>query len=239
MEGLRVLANVYKKYSTPKYLYLAKYIKQSKKSKIKLLDVGCGNRSPSITKMLFPDVEYYGVDKQFYNLSTEDIEILENKFYKIDLENQSNLLDKALPDDFFDFIILHHVIEHIRNGLEVLDILSQKLNIGGGIYIEFPSVKSLGLPSMKGTLQFCDDPTHIRLYTIPEVANVLLARGFKIIKAGRRRNILRVLSFPLILPVYLLLDKPVAGAFWDILGFADFVYAIKISKGGRLCMKAG
>ena len=44
----------------------------------------------------------------------------------------------------------------------------------GCIYIEFPSVRSLNLPSMRGALNFCDDKTHLRIYSIQEVANILL-----------------------------------------------------------------
>jgi len=120
--------------STPKFLFLNKFINSYSEDKIKLLDVGCGNKSPSITVSLFPKVEYFGLDKQEYNLTNEDKKILENKYFLVDLDNLSEL-DNALPNNYFDFIIMSHVIEHTRKGTEILEILSKKLKVGGGIYI--------------------------------------------------------------------------------------------------------
>jgi 2-polyprenyl-3-methyl-5-hydroxy-6-metoxy-1,4-benzoquinol methylase len=119
--------------STPKFLFLNKFINSYSEDKIKLLDVGCGNNSPSITVSLFPKVEYFGLDKQEYNLTNEDKKILENKYFLVDLDNLSEL-DNALPNNYFDFIIMAHVIEHTRKGTEILEILSKKLKVGG-VYI--------------------------------------------------------------------------------------------------------
>jgi hypothetical protein len=61
--------------STPKFLFLNKFINSYSEDKIKL-DVGCGNKSPSITVSLFPKVEYFGLDKEGYNLTNEDKKII-------------------------------------------------------------------------------------------------------------------------------------------------------------------
>jgi SAM-dependent methyltransferase len=230
MEVVKIM-NMFKRMrilTTPKFLFLNKFINSYSEDKIKLLDVGCGNKSPSITVSLFPKIEYFGLDNQEYNLTNEDKKILENKYFLVDLDNLSEL-DNALPNNYFDFIIMSHVIEHTRKGTEILEILSKKLKVGGEIYIEFPSVKSLSLPSMPGTLNFCDDPTHVRLYDIKEVANTLIKCGFKVIKAGTRRNFIRCLLTPMVTIYQLIEHKKIQGsAFWDILGFAEFVYAVKI-----------
>jgi 2-polyprenyl-3-methyl-5-hydroxy-6-metoxy-1,4-benzoquinol methylase len=126
VKRMRILA-------TPKFLFLNKFINSYSEDKIKLLDVGCGNKSPSITVSLFPKVEYFGLDKQEYNLTNEDKKILENKYFLVDLDNLSEL-DNALPNNYFDFIIMSHVIEHTRKGTEILEILSKKLKVGG-VYI--------------------------------------------------------------------------------------------------------
>jgi 2-polyprenyl-3-methyl-5-hydroxy-6-metoxy-1,4-benzoquinol methylase len=118
-------------YSTPKFVFLNKFIKNYSKAEINVLDVGCGNRSPSITTSLFPKIQYFGLDKEDYNLTIEDIRILENRYFRVDLENLSEL-DSLLPDDYFDFIIMSHVIEHTTRGTEILEILAKKLKVGGG-----------------------------------------------------------------------------------------------------------
>jgi hypothetical protein len=146
----------------------------------------------------------------------------------VDLDNLSEL-DNALPNNYFDFIIIAHVIEHTRKGTEILEILAKKLKVGGGMYIEFPSVRSLSFPSMPGILNFCDDSTHVRLYDIKEVANTLIKCGFKVIKAGTRRNYVNLILTPLKAIYHLIKYRKIYGSdFWDILGFAEFVYAVKI-----------
>jgi len=217
VKRMRILA-------TPKFLFLNKFINSYSEDKIKLLDVGCGNKSPSITVSLFPKVEYFGLDKEDYNLTNEDKKILENKYFLVDLDNLSEL-DNALPNNYFDFIIMSHVIEHTRKGTEILEILAKKLKVGGGIYIEFPSVRSLSLP-FGG---FCDDPTHVKLYDVKEIANALIKCEFKIIKAGTRRNYVSLILTPLKVIYHLINYRQIYGsAFWDILGFAEFLYAKKI-----------
>lgn len=203
-----------------KYLY-----DEYKGNPFTILDVGCGNHSASIIKSVFKNSKYYGIDKENYNNSDDDLKLME-KFYKIDLEYGSY---NDIPDNSFDVIMLAHVIEHISNGLSVVEKLMPKLKKGGVIYIEFPSVKSLNFPSMKGTLHFCDDPTHKRLYDVKEISNLLLANGFKIIKAGNLRDPVRIILFPAILISSLIRGTIGAGTFWYVLGFPDFVFARKNS----------
>ena len=192
----------------------------------RLLDIGCGNHSPSQTKKWFPACEYYGVDNRVYNNDENDFEVME-KFYEIDLIKEIGRLDE-IPDDFFDVVIFSHVIEHLPNGLDVLLKLGDKIKAEGKIYIEFPSVRSLSLPSMIGSLHFCDDPSHVRVYEVSEIVNILLSENFKIIRAGRRRNIIKAAFAPMRIVLDLLRYKKIYGAnFWDIAGFADYVYAEK------------
>lgn len=203
----------------PKYKYL---YKEFKNKDFTILDVGCGIHSASIIKSIFKNSKYYGIDKNVYN-SADEFKLME-KFYNIDLENDSF---NDIPDNFFDVIILAHVIEHLSNGLSVIERLIPKLKKGGVFYIEFPSIKSLNFPSMKGTLHFCDDPTHKRLYDVKEISNLLLANGFKIIKAGNLRDPIRVILFPAILISSLIRGTIGAGTFWYVLGFPDFMFARK------------
>lgn len=132
-----------------------------------------------------------------------------------------------MPNDFFDVVIASHVLEHLSNGLEVLSKLTKKIKIGGCMYIEYPSLKSLHLPSMKGTLHFCDDNSHKKLYSLVDICNVLLSNDFKIIKAGTRRNIWGIM----LIPIRIFFEGPFnAGIYWDLLGFAEFCFAKKSKK---------
>jgi len=193
-----------------------------------LLDVGCANGSVMLAKRWFPSCRYYGLDITDSYLTNEDRTQIE-QFYKCDLES-SDLTQ--VPDRHFDVIVVAHVIEHLTNSLQVLARLTKKLAAGGQIYVEFPSVNSLSLPSARGTLNFCDDPTHIRLYDVKEVANVFLANGLKVIRGGRRREWIRILLSPLTLPkqikTLITEGRLDATGLWDLMGFAEFVYARRI-----------
>lgn len=188
-----------------------------------LLDVGCGNHSATIAKRWFPKCRYFGIDKGVYANNDADFRLME-QFYQIDLSRDSSLAE--VPDAFFDVVVFNHVIEHLVCGLDVLAALTEKIKPGGRIYVEFPAVRSLSFPSMKGTLNFCDDETHVRVYDIKEVANVLLARNFKVIRAGTRRTWWNLM----VLPVYLVgaaCTGKWLSVLWEVLGFAEYVYAVK------------
>jgi 2-polyprenyl-3-methyl-5-hydroxy-6-metoxy-1,4-benzoquinol methylase len=208
---------------------LRKFYRQWKNKSFTLLDVGCGNHSVKKIKFWFPKASYFGLDRELYNIDKNDIALME-KFLLIDLTKDSLT---TLEDNFFDVIIMSHVIEHLPNGDEVLQTLLQKLKSGGEIYIEFPSTKSLSLWSAQGTLNFCDDPTHIRIYDIKEIANILLKNRVKVIRAGIARDLLRTILFPLTIPMqlYSLLKHKklkVQFALWDFTGFGNYVYGKKI-----------
>jgi SAM-dependent methyltransferase len=189
-----------------------------------LLDVGCGNHSASRTKRWFPRCRYFGLDRQTYNNDAGDFALME-RFYQADLET-SDLSE--VPDGFFDAVVCAHVLEHLRGGLALVERLPAKLGPGGELYVEFPSVRSLGLPSARGTLNFCDDASHVRVYSVREVSNLLLAQGLVIRRAGRRRSWSRAMLTPLVAAASWVRDgSPGGGSFWDLTGFADFVWAAR------------
>lgn len=203
----------------PQFRFLPRELRATE---IKLLDVGCGNHSPTIARDWLPQVRYYGLDRVIYNNDEADLGSME-KMYEIDIQTDSL---EEIPNEFFDLIVFNHVIEHVRNGLEILQQLAAKLKPGGKIYVEFPGVRSLALPSIPNTLQFCDDPTHVRVYSVQEVANTLLAHNIQILKAGTRRVWLRIILLPITLPITYLKGNP-AVALWDLLGFGEYVYGRK------------
>jgi SAM-dependent methyltransferase len=194
------------------------------KKEFRLLDVGCGNHSPSTAKKYFPRVKYFGIDRTIFDNDEADLGAMDT-FYRLDLETSSL---SEVPDAHFDVILMTHVLEHLRNGLDVLEKLAgSKLKPGGQIYVEFPGVKSLSLPSMEGTLNFCDDDSHVRLYDVKEVANKLLGVGCKIQRAGTRRCWDRMLLLPFGYAYARCFQRrrSTASLFWDLLGFAEFVLA--------------
>ena len=207
---------------TPKFYYLQKSFGQKKFS---LLDVGAGNHSASKTKRLFPNCEYSGIDlNRNFNNDESDFAVMK-AFYEMDL---TLLKFDSIPDNYFDLIRMTHIIEHLSNGDEVIKKLLPKLKKEGYIYLEYPGQKSTRLPSMNGTLNFYDDLTHVRIYSVKELTQLLKNNNFIILSSGTRRNWVFLLAMPFRIMSNLLKGKkPQGNMFWDLLGFAEFVYAQK------------
>ena len=192
-----------------------------------ILDVGCGNHSPSVTKKYFPRAIYHGIDREDYNVDANDARALDT-LYRLDLNRDS--LD-TVPNGAFDVVIANHVIEHTRNPAALVAQLVPKLKVGGTIYLEFPSLISLGLTPMEGTLQFCDDPTHFQVPDPYVIANTLLEGGVAVLDAGIRRDTPRVLAAPVYMAVNV--ARRLAGrrrrsrGLCDVTGFAFYIYGEK------------
>jgi SAM-dependent methyltransferase len=191
---------------------------------LQILDIGCGNFSPSTTKHWFPGCHYSGADIQRYNNTNEDIAAID-EFYPLGIDGSGY---DAIPESSYDFVILHHVVEHMANPAPILAVISSKLKPGGFIWIAFPSLRSLSLPSAEGTLQFCDDPTHVRVPDVREISNVLLSSGVKVLHAGRTRDFIRTMIGVAILP-WAFLRRMITGrlsckGLWYVLGFEDHVF---------------
>ena len=201
-----------------KYRFLNKLFKQGE---FVLLDIGAGNHSASKTKKWFPNCEYHGLDlNKNYNNDENDFKLMQS-FYELNLEDLN--LD-IVPNAHFDFIMMAHVIEHLKNGEEVLVKLLVKLKPGGYLYVEYPGIKSTQLPRMKGTLNFFDDDTHVRVYSLTELYNLFLKNNTEIIKGGTRKYIPNILMMPFkVIHNLIKYGKILPSIFWDFFGFAEFI----------------
>lgn len=206
----------------PKFYYLQKFFGNKP---FTLLDVGSGNHSASKTKKLFPGCEYHGIDLTM-NFNNDESDFLAfHQFYEMNLDD---LTFDTIPEHYFDFVRMAHVIEHLHKGDKVIEGLASKLKSGGYIYIEYPGAKSLTLPSMHGTLNFYDDPTHVRVYSIPELELLLRNNGFEILSSGTRRSKVFLAAMPFRILGHWLRGKKLQGnIFWDVLGFAEYIVARK------------
>ncbi|MFH1005818.1 MAG: class I SAM-dependent methyltransferase [Bacteroidota bacterium] len=190
-----------------------------------ILDIGAGSHSATIIKKWLPKCNYTGIDiSRDYHNDESDFKAMD-EFFEIDL---TKLKFDIIPENKYDLIIMSHVIEHLYNGDKVITGLTSKLKKGGLMYIEFPSEKSITFPSMRETLNFFDDATHCRIYSLKELCNLLMNNKCKILKAGTRRQWINIFVMPFKIPIQLISKRYVrAGVFWDLFGFADFIIAKK------------
>lgn len=191
----------------------------------RLLDIGAGNHSATKAKRVFPLCEYHGVDmEKDYNNDQEDFNQMA-AFYEMDL---TKLDFKSIPDNYFDGIWMVHVIEHLYNADEVIKLLLPKLKMGGYMYVEYPGKRSTTLPSMHGSLNFKDDPTHVRVYAVKELSALFTANNCRVLSSGTRRNPWFMMAIPFRVVMSLVKGEKMQGnIFWDVLGFAEYLWVQK------------
>lgn len=212
--------------SPPKFDILRKFIY---KKDVKILDVGCGNHSSSVTKYYLPKCKYYGIDKiRNYGNEFEDYKLME-KFWQVNLD-QSDL--KEIPNNFFDIIIFSHVIEHLYFGLEVISRLTKKLTSNGIFYIETPSPHTKYLPALIKKLivfNFYDDKTHIKIYNKNDIKKILAKEGFMIKRARIYLKLKKIIFSPFLLLASLIKGKieEFNSILWILSGWSTIVLAIK------------
>ena len=209
-------------FTPPKFRFIHSLLKSKS---FNLLDVGAGSHSATKTKAVFPNCNYYGIDiTKSYENDENDFKAMSG-FYEMDL---TKLQFENIPENFFDVIMMSHIIEHLHNGDKVIEGLISKLKSGGHIYIEYPAERSTHLPKMKRTLNFYDDPTHVRIYSVNEVEDILKPNGFEILKSGTRRYWPYIVFLPLtIITETIKYGFVPGGVFWDVMGFAEYVFAKK------------
>jgi SAM-dependent methyltransferase len=194
----------------------------------KLLDVGCGNHSPSIVKRHFPHVTYHGVDRENWNRDDGDVACID-RFFDLDLDDDGAL--DAVEDDAYDAVICNHVLEHLADPVRVAGQLATKLRSGGRIYLEVPSARSLDLPraehgwmGIKGCLNFWDDPTHKQIVDLRDVVGPLQDAGCTVDGPSPRFQKRRVALLPLYVGAGLATRGYIpASVVWDITGMAERV----------------
>lgn len=197
-----------------------------------LLDVGCGNHSPSITRRHVPKVVYHGVDPTDWNRD-EDDERAMDRFFPVSIEDAEGLA--TLPDGHYDALVCSHVLEHLERPTEAAVALMQKLKPGGVAYFEVPSRKSLELPrakdgwmGIKGCLNFWDDPTHLQFVDLTDVAGALRAAGHAVEGPFPRRMKRRLALLPVYVTAGLALRGYVpASVVWDAVGFAEGIRVVR------------
>lgn len=200
-----------------------------------ILDIGCGNGSPTVTKRWFPGCHYAGADIQRYRMSDADVAAMD-EFFQLGTDGSGY---DNIPEAAYDFVILNHVIEHMAEPAPIVAALCRKLKPGGYIWIAFPSERSLTLPhSVDETLNFYDDPTHVYLPKVSEIADTLLANGVNVLHKGRSREGFWTTVADGFKLCKRMVKKLFTGKFsgrgmWYLLGFEDHVFGQRTSDLSR------
>jgi 2-polyprenyl-3-methyl-5-hydroxy-6-metoxy-1,4-benzoquinol methylase len=120
-----------------------------------ILDVGCGNDSPKITKSIVDLCYYVGIDIQDYNLTDKQIP---DQYVITTPEKFSESIQKL--NRKFDVVISSHNLEHCQDWKKTLTAMCNAISEDGLLYLSLPAEDSVFFPSRYGTLNYYDDKTH-------------------------------------------------------------------------------
>lgn len=147
------------------------------KKRGKLLEVGFGN-GELLDFFKKRGWETYGVEtsKQAFNLAR--VKIKDNIYNK-------PLVECHFKKNYFDLVILSHVIEHIKDPLFLLSGAKRVLNKEGVLIIEVPSLDSIEyFLSKENYFAFVDMPGHLYFFTQLTIKRLLMKAGFKVLGKG-------------------------------------------------------
>jgi len=128
-----------------------------------------------------------------------------------------------------DAVTCMHLVEHLRDLAPLLQEVARLLKPGGRAYFETPHPKTLTLPSPRGraagtfTLNFFDDPTHVRLVELDALAQSARGVGLEAHASGISRSWLLAAAYPLFFFLPTSRKKLIARVHW--LGWSAYLIA--------------
>ena len=124
----------------------------------KVLDFGCGD-GKMLNRLQDAGWETYGIEPGTSVAFT-----------------RHRRLTEPPQDGAFDFVILHHVLEHVRDPLEILKQLGGATREGGRIFISLPGLDTL---PQHGNFKYClDGRKHLMCFSEACLTSLLARAGF-------------------------------------------------------------
>ena len=101
----------------------------------RIMDIGCGNNSPSYVKNMRPDLYYIGIDVGDYN--QDDVSLISANEYHVSTTSQFSANIERLELNI-DGVVSSHNLEHCNDCRAVLRAMVGALKPGGRMYLSFP-----------------------------------------------------------------------------------------------------
>ena len=127
-------------YDAKRWNLLAKYFKRGK-----LIDLGClDSLIPIMMKIKYPSAEVYGLDQ-----TKEAIEFLQSEYPMVSYL-VGDLYQTGFPKEYFDYVILGEVIEHLEDPEEAIKEAMRILKPGGILTLSTPLNEEIEFGAVDG-----------------------------------------------------------------------------------------
>jgi phosphoheptose isomerase len=135
----------------------------------RILDIGCG--LGFLSSALAPDWEKHGVEVSEFaaNYAKEWAKI-----------HVGTLASARYPDEYFDVVVMHHVIEHLDDPEDAILETYRILRRGGVLLLGTPDFDSGCARRFGDKYRLLHDPTHISLFSNDSMHRFLRDHGFVI-----------------------------------------------------------
>lgn len=139
------------------------------KSPFKIMDIGCG-----------PGWLLSALDDRWLKYGLEISEFAANI-----AQNHCNVVNVSIedfenPKDEFDVVVMHHVIEHLKDPLVALSKIHEMLRPGGMLILGTPDFDCGAARRYGNNFRLLHDKTHISLFSNDSMHRFLRDNGFKI-----------------------------------------------------------
>lgn len=136
----------------------------------RLLEVGCG--SGQMLKFM----QDLGWCVEGVDFDPAAVENAKAKGLQVRL---GTLESQEYPEDYFDAIIMSHLIEHVHDPLQLLRECNRILRPGGNLVVVTPNGESWGHKLYGDAWRGLEPPRHLHVFTIPSLHCLAEKAGFK------------------------------------------------------------
>ncbi|MEK4262972.1 MULTISPECIES: glycosyltransferase [Paenibacillus] len=155
------------------------FIQEPLDKELNILDIGCACGGALLEiKNKYKQSNLYGIELNEY---AAEVAALICEVYSINIENN----DLPFNDEFFDYIILADVLEHLVNPWTIVNKLKRILKKDGKLLISVPNVMHVSVMRnliAKGEWKYEDagimDRTHLRFFTYQSIQDMLNEQGY-------------------------------------------------------------
>ena len=138
----------------------------------RVLDIGCG-RGVLLSTLADRGLEVHGVEHNETAIEGADS--------RAEIRIAPRLSEAAYPEDFFDEVIIWHVLEHLAEPRQTIEEIHRILRPGGRLVVAVPNFSSMQSRWAKAAWFHLDLPRHLFHFSMPALRSLLKLCNFNVV----------------------------------------------------------